>query len=69
MSSSNPGGDESHTVGRLAFSMREAAVALGICERSVWQAIQDGRLKASKIGRSVRIRADELDRFLRESEA
>lgn len=69
MSLSNAGGDANHTVGRLAFSMREAAVALGICERSVWQAIQDGHLKASKIGRSVRIRADELDRFLRESEA
>ena len=53
---------------RLAYSMREAAQALGICERSVWQAIKDGRLKACKLGRSVRIRRDELERFLRDAE-
>lgn len=55
--------------GRLAYSMREAAQAVGVCERSIWQAIKDGRLKASKLGRSVRIRAEELDRFLRDAEA
>lgn len=53
---------------RLAYSMKEAAAALGICERSVWAAIKDGRLKASRLGRSVRIRTEELDRFLRDSE-
>ena len=53
---------------RLAYSMKEAAAALGICERSVWAAIKDGRLTASRLGRSVRIRAEELDRFLRDSE-
>ena len=52
---------------RLAYSMREAAASLGICERSVWQAIKDGRLKAARLGRSVRIPADELDRFVREA--
>jgi excisionase family DNA binding protein len=56
-------------VDRIAYTMREAAASLGICERSVWAAIQDGRLKASRLGRSVRIRADELDRFLRDSES
>jgi excisionase family DNA binding protein len=49
---------------RLAYSMREAAEAIGVCERSVWQAIKDGRLRASRIGRSVRISATELERFL-----
>lgn len=53
---------------RLALTMREAAKVLGICERSVWQAIRDGRLKAAKIGRSVRIRREELERFLRDAE-
>ena len=51
---------------RLAYSMREAAEAIGICERSVWQVIKDGRLKAIKIGRSVRITREELLSFLRE---
>lgn len=54
---------------RLAFTMREAAQALAICERSVWQAIRDGHLKAAKLGRSVRIRREELERFLRDAEA
>ena len=55
-------------VDRIAYTMREAAMALAMCERSIWQAIKDGRLKASKLGSSVRIRSDELDRFLRDSE-
>ena len=54
-------------VTRLAYSMREAAEAIGICERSIWQAIKDGRLSASKIGRSVRISAVDLERFLEET--
>ena len=54
---------------RLALTMREAAEELRICERSVWQAIRDGHLKAAKLGRSVRIRREELERFLRDSEA
>lgn len=67
MSDSQPAPNEG--VDRLAFSMKEAAKACGICERSIWQAIRDGHLKAAKLGRSVRIRADELDRFLRDAEA
>jgi len=59
-------GDERSGQERLAYSMREAAEAIGICERSVWQVIKDGRLKAIKIGRSVRITREELLRFLRE---
>lgn len=51
-------------VDRLAYSMREAAVAIGVCERSVWQAIHDGRLRASRIGRSVRISRHDLMQFL-----
>lgn len=53
----------------LALTMREAAEECRICERSIWQAIKDGHLKAAKLGRSVRIRREELERFLRESEA
>lgn len=63
----SPGTDDRSGV-RLAYSMREAAASLGICERSVWQAIKDGKLRAAKIGRSVRIHRDELDRFVREAQ-
>lgn len=69
MTLTHVGHDVRGEVGRLAFSMREAAAALGICERSVWQAIKDGKLKAARFGRSVRIHRDELERFVREAES
>ena len=63
----NTSTNSEQTIGRLAYSMREAAEAIGVCERSIWQAIKDGRLRASRIGRSVRISATELERFLEET--
>lgn len=59
---------ESATDGRIALTMRESAAALGLSERTIWQAVKDGRLKAAKIGRSVRIHREELDQFLRTSQ-
>ncbi len=52
---------------RLAVTYREAGDALGVCERVVWQLVKDGRLKAVRIGRSVRIPVSELERFVSES--
>ncbi|MGZ0174025.1 MAG: helix-turn-helix domain-containing protein [Planctomycetales bacterium] len=49
---------------RLAVTYREAGDALGVCERVVWQLVKDGRLKAVRIGRSVRIPVAELNRFV-----
>jgi excisionase family DNA binding protein len=49
---------------RLAYTIREAAEAIALSERTIWQAIQDGRLKATKIGRAVRIPTAELERFV-----
>ena len=63
----HPTATQSDRVERLAHTMREAAQAIGSCERSIWQAIKDGRLRAFRIGRSVRISAVDLDRFLEES--
>ncbi len=40
---------------RLTVTYREAGDSLGVCERVVWQLVKDGRLKAVRIGRSVRI--------------
>lgn len=59
--SSNEGGT------RLAVTYPEAANALGVCERVVWQLVKDGRLKAVRIGRSVRIPVAELERFVTET--
>jgi excisionase family DNA binding protein len=67
MSLSHSALDAHPRIERLAYSMWEAAEAIGICERSIWQAIKDGRLRASRIGRSVRISAVDLEQFLEES--
>lgn len=50
--------------GRLALSYRETAQSLGICERAVWQLVNDGELDAIRIGRSVRIPVSGLKQFI-----
>ena len=50
----------------LAVSYRDAAKMLGICDRKLWQLVKDGELRAVRMGRSVRIPARELERFVHE---
>jgi excisionase family DNA binding protein len=56
-------------VERVALSMREAAQAIGVSERTIWNAIRNGKLKASKLGRLVRIRPTDLERFVAGNES
>jgi excisionase family DNA binding protein len=51
----------------LAYSRRDAATALGICERTLFDLVKAGRIREIKIGRSVRIPKSEIVRFLSES--
>jgi excisionase family DNA binding protein len=51
---------------RLAWSLREAAEALGVSERFLRNEIRRGRLGAIKRGRRVLVRAETLDRYLRD---
>jgi excisionase family DNA binding protein len=51
---------------KLAFTCQETAEAAGISIPMVRKLIRDGRLKAIRIGRCVRIGADELKRLLAE---
>ncbi len=51
----------------LAYSRRDAATALGICERTLFDLVKDGRIREIKIGRAVRIPRSEIVRFLAES--
>jgi excisionase family DNA binding protein len=51
---------------RLAWSLREAAEAIGVSERFLRNEIRRGRLGAIKRGRRVLIRSDTLDRYLRD---
>ena len=48
----------------LAVTYTEAGRMLGLCSRVVWQLCKDGKLKATRIGRSVRISVAELERFI-----
>jgi len=65
-------GRENHNVDTpepMVLTMKEAAAAIQVCERTIWSAIKEGRLKVVRLGRLVRIRGEELDRFLRDLES
>ena len=46
------------------FTYKTAADYIGASERTVWDRVDKGQLKASKIGRLVRIKQSDLDRYL-----
>lgn len=50
---------------RLAFSVQEAAAALGLSTSSIWKWISLGQLQATKIGGRTLITVEELDRVLK----
>jgi excisionase family DNA binding protein len=50
---------------RLLYPKAEAAILLGISERSIDYLISSGRLKTKRIGKRNLIPADELRRFVR----
>lgn len=45
-------------------TVTEAAHILGQCKRSIGNQVAAGKLGFVKIGRSIRFRADELERFI-----
>ena len=49
---------------RLAYSVREAATALGVSSRTIVREIQRGHLSAIRIGKRVLIAQSELERLL-----
>lgn len=53
---------------KLAYSIKEVSNLIGICERKIHYEIEKGKLRITRIGRRVLVRASELDRWLRESE-
>ncbi|MBM81274.1 MAG: hypothetical protein CMJ78_11870 [Planctomycetaceae bacterium] len=54
---------------RAAHTYDEVAKLLSVSERTVWQLVKNGQLKAFRIGRSVRISRHELDAFIQRREA
>jgi excisionase family DNA binding protein len=45
-------------------TVTEAARILGLCKRSIGNQVAAGKLGFVKIGRSIRFRAEELERFI-----
>ncbi len=60
--------DSAKLDGRLSFPEAEAAILLGVARHSLRDCRLAGQIKASKIGRRIVYRADELRRFLLENE-
>jgi excisionase family DNA binding protein len=52
--------------GALLYRVVEAARLLRLSRATVYKLIAEGRLRPAKIGRSTRIPAAELERFVRE---
>jgi excisionase family DNA binding protein len=52
---------------RLAYSVRETAVILGVCEKTVRRLISRGLLKSSSALRHILIPKKEIERFLEDT--
>ena len=51
---------------RLLFTIKESALLLNICEKSVYRLIQRGKLRCISCLRHKRIPKEELQRFLKD---
>lgn len=49
---------------RLLLSVREAATAMGICEKTLWTLTQQGEIPVIRIGRAVRYPVDGLREWI-----
>lgn len=49
---------------RLLLSVREAATAMGICEKTLWTLTQTGEIPVIRIGRAVRYPVDGLREWI-----
>ena len=52
---------------RLAYSLKETAAMLGICEKSVRRLILRGLIRPSRALRHILIPKTEIERFLRDT--
>lgn len=52
--------DAHASTSRFALSMKEAARAYGVSERTIWAEIAAGHLRAAKVGRRVLVTVDAL---------
>ena len=66
-SSQPPATPPSAILPRVAFTVRETAAMLGICEKSVRRLVARGLLRPSRALRHLLIPKHEIDRFLKET--
>jgi excisionase family DNA binding protein len=53
---------------RLAYSLKETATMLGVCEKSVRRLIHRGLIRPSRALRHILIPKIEIERFLRDTQ-
>lgn len=46
------------------LTVSELAIALNICERTAWRLVWRKKIRIVRIGRLVRVRQSELDRYI-----
>lgn len=51
-------------VGKLLLTPKEAAAALAISERKLWQLMKDGTIPCIRIGRATRYAVGDLQEFV-----
>lgn len=51
----------------IAYSLREAAAALRVSERTAWELVRTGRLQHSRLGRRIVIARPALEKLLAET--
>lgn len=61
--------NEQAPIGKLAYTVAEAAKKISLSRSSVYELIQSGEIETIKIGRSRRITEGQLLRFLTRKEA
>ena len=49
---------------RLAYSVNEVAEMTGLCTKTVYNLVSSGKLKAFKVGRTWRIKTEDLNEFM-----
>jgi excisionase family DNA binding protein len=54
-----------NTPPRIAYSVPEAMLALGLCRDSIYKLINSGQLPAKKIGRRTLVLVSDLESFLK----
>ncbi len=54
---------------KLLLTVRETAEALNVSEKHIWRLVWAGTIPSVKLGRSVRVPADQLQEWLRNQAA